>query len=82
MPSTKPICWPSSNAYAAGYDPQALLDRLEKLHAIEEHKKSEMAKIPGYHLSTKLPLPLEDCENPGQLPAGTRSDWSYPIRDG
>lgn len=43
-------------AYAAGYDPQALLDALEKLHAIEEHKKSEMAKIPGYHLGTKLPF--------------------------
>jgi predicted Zn-dependent protease len=43
-------------AYAAGYDPQALLDALEKLHAIEEHKKSEMAKIPGYHLTTKLPF--------------------------
>lgn len=43
-------------AYAAGYDPQALLDALEKLHAIEEQKKAEMAKIPGYHLGTKLPF--------------------------
>ncbi len=43
-------------AYAAGYDPQALLDALEKLHAIEDHKKSEMAKIPGYHLAAKIPF--------------------------
>jgi Putative Zn-dependent protease, contains TPR repeats len=43
-------------AYAAGYDPQALLDALEKLHAIEEHKKSEMAKIPGFHLASKMPF--------------------------
>jgi beta-barrel assembly-enhancing protease len=43
-------------AYAAGYDPQALLDALEKLHAIEEHKKAELAKIPGYHLASKLPF--------------------------
>ena len=43
-------------AYAAGYDPQALLDALEKLHAIEEQRKAELAKIPGYHLATKIPL--------------------------
>lgn len=43
-------------AYAAGYDPQALLNALEKLHAIEEHKKAEMAKIPGYHLGSKIPF--------------------------
>ncbi|HZQ95275.1 MAG TPA: M48 family metalloprotease [Candidatus Sulfotelmatobacter sp.] len=43
-------------AYAAGYDPQALLDALEKLHAIEEHRKAELAKIPGYHLATRIPF--------------------------
>jgi predicted Zn-dependent protease len=43
-------------AYAAGYDPQALMDALEKLHAIEEHKKAELAKIPGYHLASKMPF--------------------------
>lgn len=43
-------------AYAAGYDPQALLDALEKLHALEEQKKAEMAKIPGYHLGSKIPF--------------------------
>ncbi len=43
-------------AYAAGYDPQALLDALEKLHAIEEQKKAELAKIPGYHLGSKIPF--------------------------
>ena len=43
-------------AYAAGYDPEALLDALEKLHAIEEQKKAELAKIPGYHFATKIPF--------------------------
>jgi predicted Zn-dependent protease len=43
-------------AYAAGYDPQALLDALEKLHAIEVQRKSDLAKIPGYHLASKLPF--------------------------
>jgi predicted Zn-dependent protease len=43
-------------AYAAGYDPQALLDALEKLHALEEQKKAEIEKIPGYHLASKIPF--------------------------
>ena len=43
-------------AYAAGYDPQALLDALEKLHAIEVHRNEELAKIPGYHLASKVPF--------------------------
>jgi beta-barrel assembly-enhancing protease len=43
-------------AYAAGYDPQALLDALEKLHVIEEQKQADLAKIPGYHLTTKIPF--------------------------
>lgn len=43
-------------AYAAGYDPQALLDALEKLHALEVKKKADMAKIPGYHFVTRLPF--------------------------
>jgi len=43
-------------AYSAGYDPQALLDALEKLHAIELQQKNEMAKIPGYHLASKMPF--------------------------
>jgi Zn-dependent protease with chaperone function len=43
-------------AYAAGYDPQALLDALEKLHALEEQKKAAMAKIPGYHFYTSMPF--------------------------
>lgn len=43
-------------AYAAGYDPQALLDALEKLHALEEHKKAEFAKIPGFHLASRMPF--------------------------
>jgi predicted Zn-dependent protease len=43
-------------AYAAGYDPQALLDALEKLHAIEVQHNAELAKIPGYHLASKVPF--------------------------
>lgn len=43
-------------AYAAGYDPQGLLDALEKLHVIEIQRKEEMAKIPGYHLASKVPF--------------------------
>lgn len=43
-------------AYAAGYDPQALLDALEKMHALELQKKTELDKIPGYHLGSKVPF--------------------------
>ena len=43
-------------AYAAGYDPQALLDALEKLHVIELRRNQDLAKIPGYHLATKVPF--------------------------
>ena len=43
-------------AYAAGYDPQALLDALEKLHALEVQKSAAIAKIPGYHLASKMPF--------------------------
>jgi predicted Zn-dependent protease len=43
-------------AYAAGYDPQALLDALEKLHAMEITRNAAFAKIPGYHMFTKLPF--------------------------
>jgi beta-barrel assembly-enhancing protease len=43
-------------AYAAGYDPQALLDALEKMHAVEVERKAALAKIPGYHLGSKVPF--------------------------
>lgn len=43
-------------AFAAGYDPQGLLDALEKLHAIEVQRKEELAKIPGAHLASKIPF--------------------------
>ncbi len=43
-------------AYVAGYDPQALLDALEKLHAAELERNASLAKIPGYHFATKLPF--------------------------
>jgi len=43
-------------AYAAGYDPQALMVALEKLHAIELRRSALLAKIPGYRLANKLPF--------------------------
>ncbi len=43
-------------AYAAGYDPQSLMDALEKLHAIEAHRRDEMKKVPGYHLASMVPF--------------------------
>jgi predicted Zn-dependent protease len=43
-------------AYAAGYDPEALLDALEKLHALEVKKKADLSKIPGYHFASTLPF--------------------------
>lgn len=41
-------------AYAAGYDPQALLNALEKLHAIEVQRSDDLAKVPGYQTATKV----------------------------
>lgn len=43
-------------AYAAGYDPQGLLDALEKLHVIEIQRKEELSKVPGAHLASKIPF--------------------------
>src|SRR5215472_14404016 len=43
-------------AYAAGYDPEALLSALEKLHAMEVERSAAFAKIPGYHLAMKMPF--------------------------
>ena len=43
-------------AYAAGYDPQALLVALEKLHALEVRRAALFAKLPGYHWATRLPF--------------------------
>jgi predicted Zn-dependent protease len=43
-------------AYSAGYDPEALLSALEKLHAMEVNRSSAFAQIPGYHLASKVPF--------------------------
>ena len=43
-------------AYAAGYDPQAMMAALEKLHAIELRRDANLAKIPGYHLASSIPF--------------------------
>ena len=43
-------------AYSAGYDPEALLSALEKLHAMETNRSAGFAQIPGYHFASKLPF--------------------------
>lgn len=43
-------------AYSAGYDPQALLAALEKLHALEASRAAMFTKIPGYRFASKLPF--------------------------
>jgi Zn-dependent protease with chaperone function len=43
-------------AYTAGYDPEALLAALEKLHALEASRAAMFSKIPGYHFASKLPF--------------------------
>ncbi|HEX4785087.1 MAG TPA: M48 family metalloprotease [Candidatus Sulfotelmatobacter sp.] len=58
-------------AYAAGYDPQSLLDALEKLHAMEARRNATLAKIPGYHMFTRLPFH-------GKIARGFAS---YPLTD-
>jgi predicted Zn-dependent protease len=43
-------------AYSAGYDPEALLSALEKLHAMEATRSAAFAKVPGYHFASHLPF--------------------------
>ena len=43
-------------AYSAGYDPEALLSALEKLHAMETNRSAAFAKVPGYHFVSHLPF--------------------------
>ena len=43
-------------AYVAGYDPDAFLTALEKLHALETERTANLAKVPGYHLAHKIPF--------------------------
>lgn len=43
-------------AYSAGYDPEALLSALEKLHAMEAGRASLFSKVPGYHFASHLPF--------------------------
>lgn len=42
--------------YAAGYDPEAFVTALEKLHVIEARMHSLKTKVPAYNFMTKLPL--------------------------
>jgi Zn-dependent protease with chaperone function len=42
--------------YAAGYDPQAFLEALEKLQSKENQKRARMAKVPVFNFLTKMPL--------------------------
>lgn len=43
-------------AYAAGYDPEAFLSALEKVHAHEINMRDVYKQIPGYKFATKLPF--------------------------
>jgi Zn-dependent protease with chaperone function len=43
-------------AYAAGYDPDAFLSALEKVHARQVNMQDIYKKLPGYKLATKLPF--------------------------
>lgn len=42
--------------YAAGYDPEAFVTALEKLHVIEARMHSLKTKIPAYNFLTRMPL--------------------------
>ena len=42
--------------YAAGYDPQAFLEALEKLQSKENQGRARMAKVPVFNFVTKVPL--------------------------
>jgi beta-barrel assembly-enhancing protease len=42
--------------YAAGYDPEAFLSALEKVHAGEINMQEIYKKLPGYTFATKLPF--------------------------
>ncbi|HVO62399.1 MAG TPA: M48 family metalloprotease [Terriglobales bacterium] len=57
--------------YAAGYDPEAFLSALEKLHAHEVRMQDLLAKVPGYHLATKMPFHKQIA----------RSFASYPLTE-
>ena len=43
-------------AYAAGYDPEALLSALEKLHAMEATRGNVFDKVPGAHFASHVPF--------------------------
>jgi predicted Zn-dependent protease len=42
--------------YAAGYDPEAFLSALEKVHAYEINMQDIYKKLPGYKFATKVPF--------------------------
>ena len=42
--------------YAAGYDPQAFLEALEKLQSKENQRRARMAKVPVFNFFAKMPL--------------------------
>ena len=42
--------------YAAGYDPQAFLDALEKLQSKENQRRARTAKVPVFNFLAKVPL--------------------------
>jgi Zn-dependent protease with chaperone function len=42
--------------YAAGYDPQAFVEALEKLNGKEKQRRARMAKVPVFNFLAKVPL--------------------------
>jgi hypothetical protein len=56
-------------AYSAGYDPEALLAALEKLHAMEASRAATFAKIPGYNFVSKLPFHRQVARGFSNYPA-------------
>lgn len=43
-------------SYTAGYDPEAFLSALEKVHARQMNMQDVYKKLPGYRFATKLPF--------------------------
>ena len=58
-------------AYSAGYDPQALLAALEKLHAREIKMRPNFDQVPGYRWLSKFPFHRQIA----------RSFSSYPLTE-
>ena len=71
--------------YAAGYDPEAYVQALEKLQKRESFMHKRMAKLPGYRVMDKLPMhQLLAITYLTQLASGSsaRCQKSVPVQAG